>query len=144
MDAKLSFYDNTSWPFKKHTYWGDSFKTVLYLELALSRPSFDVFQQINEDQLQVQEITYQREIPTYSVPLLFINPLLDQMQRIGFHDTVELYFFDTGETFTLTNVAFEDEGDASDNLLPSRLTFQMTAVTDTNCADTEYSVIVCP
>ena len=144
MDAKLSFYDNTSWVFKKHTYWGDSFKTVLYLELALSRPTFDVFQEINEDQLQSQEIVYQREIPTYSVPLLFINPLLDQMQRIGFHDTVELFVYDTQETFTLSNVSYEDEGAPSDNLLPSRLLFQMQAVTDKNCADHEYSVIICP
>lgn len=143
-DAKIEIYDDPSFGFKKHTYWGGGFKTVLYLQLALSRPSFDVFQNINEDQLQNQEVVYQRSIPTYSVPLLYITPLLDQMQRIGFHDFVDLTFLDTAETFTLRNVNFEDEGDAADTLTPSRLTFQLVPVADTNCANTEYSVIVCP
>lgn len=144
MDAKLTFYDSNTWPFKKHTYWGGNWKTVLYLEVALSRPAFDVFQNINEDQLQNQEIVYQRAIPIYSVPLLYINPVLDVLQRVQFHDSVELTFLDTGETFALRNVAFEDEGDAADNLTPSRLTFQLVPVSDTNCADTEYQVVACP
>lgn len=142
MEAKLTVWNNGA--FKSYAYWddGDGYKTVLYLNVELARPTVENFSEENEDEAGGRTFLFKRQRIVYSFDVLYRNPLLDVLSTLGLHDNVELTFIETGETYSLTNVVFSDNGQRTDKLQSATLSFDLSPVS-TGCEQSEFAIISC-
>ena len=131
--------------FKNNVYWGGltPYRNINYFDIELCRSKADVFQQVDEDQLQNRTVIYQRVRVEEFFTLPLRSHLVDYFSRLGTNDTVEMTILQTNEKFTLTNLRFEDNGEIGDVVNSCLMTFDLEATTAGNCADTEYSVVPC-
>jgi hypothetical protein len=143
MDAKLTSYCNGV--FKNNTLWTAAaiYKNVFYLNVELARPRVDTFQNVNENALKNRIVTFQRQRIEMTFYTALRSCLVDFFSRIGMNDVVELFIYETAETFTLTNVRFADQGDEADLVSSVSLTFDAESITAQNCEQTNYTIAVC-
>lgn len=140
MDAKLRAYCSND--FQNSVYWGGAnpYQNYIYLNVELARPAADVFIDSTENQLKDRVILFQRQRLTQSFYLLVRKHLVDFFSRLGISDTIELTFLATGQTFTLKDLEFEDEGDAADVLAVGRFFFNVESATGRDCEETTYEI----
>lgn len=145
MDAKLISYSPFPVVFKNNVLWsGDvQYRNEIFLKIELTRPRVDTFQEVNENALKNRTVTYQRQRIEMSFYALVRNCLVDFYSRIGLNDIVQLYIYDTGETFTLTNVRFADTGEEGDAVNSVSFTFDAESVTAQNCEQSNYTIAPC-
>lgn len=147
MYARLISFCSPTSDFQNNVFWdtaGTQYKNVNYFDIRFARPRSDVFQEVNEDSLKRRTVIYQRQRMEIQFSQLIRKELVDYFSRLGLNDTVEIYFFETQETYTITNVRFEDAGEPDDILAVCTFTFDLVATTGTACADGTWTETVCP
>ena len=147
MDAKLIIGSSptTTGGFKNNVLWGNPkfFSVVLWLNVELTRPLIDTFQEVDENQLKDRIITYQRQRASVSFFFELRAALVDFFSKVGMKDSVVLQLLETGEIFTLSNVRFEDGGTLGEVVGVCSFTFDMNSVTASNCGDTTLVLTPC-
>jgi hypothetical protein len=144
MDTKFQTFCDID-GFKNNVYWGGvtPYKNTNWFDVELVRGKSDLFQDIDENQLQDRVITYQRVRMEQFFSLPLRSYLVDYFSRLGTNDTVEMTILETAQKFVLTNLRFEDNGDAADIVSSCKMTFDLTSVNARDCEQTDYEVAPC-
>lgn len=145
MDARLRCSSESPIVFKNNVLWTGavSYASIIHLNVELTRPRIDIFQEVDENQLKGRIVTYQRQRQEMSFYTFVRNCFVDFYSRIGLNDVVTLYLFDTGETFVLTNLRFSDTGTEGDKVNSVSFTFDAESVTAQNCEQSNYTIAPC-
>lgn len=146
MLTRLISYCSPTSGFQNNVLWdpvGNPYKNVNYLNLQLTRSRSDVFQELNENATKDRIVIFQRQRVEYDFYILARKQYLDYLSRIGLNDTVQLEFLETGETYTITNLRMADEGEPADVVGLVKFTFDLLAITSSNCDQNNYTLGSC-
>lgn len=138
MKAKIVAYNynkadsNGCSDFSMNIYWGSDYKNVFYVCGDLGRSTFsDIIETTvtpSGQTIRTQNTSIQRFI----IDTVAISPLMAFLKTIDKHDVKKLIFIDTGESFDITNIDIDDQGDT---LTPTQLvyiTFENEPITRNN------------
>lgn len=120
--------------FSMNVYWGSDYKNVLYIDGSLGRSRFEniietVVKKTGQTE-RVQNSTIERHVMTVFVS----SPLLGLYHSIDKCDIKQITFPDTGETFNITNIDLEDQGDEYSPVQLVFITFEDDPISKIQCS----------
>lgn len=145
MDAKIIAYNPNS-SVSNNVWWGVPlfpFKLVVYADIEFARGTTETFQEVNEDALKNRTIVYQRQRTENSFYLFVRGYLLDFFSSLCLCKTIQITFLETGETFDITNLRFEDEGEPDEIISTGKFIFDMNSIYASGCTQSEFIETSC-
>ncbi len=113
-------------------YWGANYQNVFYLEGDLGRPPFKDITETTTNATG-QEIRIQNtSIERYCLSVVVSSPLLAFLKTLDKHDVKQLVFTDNNETFAITNIDLDDDGDVLDPIQKVIIWFENEPITKIN------------
>lgn len=140
MNAKITAYnlDLASGgcdDFSLNIYWGKGYKNVFYLDGSQGRPTFENIIETKTDITGKTTRTQNTSIEKHIVSIVACSPLLQFLQTIDKCDVKEIEYLDGGETFTITNIDIDDQGDTLNPVQLVYITFEDNPISKVSSVD---------
>ena len=147
MEAKLKAYCSPD-KVQTNVFWGFSassqeFTIDLFFNIEFARSASDLYQEISEDSLKNRVVVYQRQRTENYFEIILRSYMIGVLASLVVCETVEIEFLPTGETFTMSNVRFEDTGEGGEIIGVGKCTFDIESVFGSGCEQTEFTQVAC-
>lgn len=120
--------------FSMNVYWGEDYKNVLYIDGSLGRSSYEEIIETTVNKQGKTNRVQNTSIEKHIMSVFVSSPLLNLYKSIDKCDVKELTFLDTGETFTISNIDIEDQGDTYTPLQLVFITFEDDPISKVQCS----------
>ena len=146
MYIKLESFCDSSVVAKHGIYWGSvasgvSFKYCMYLDGVLSRGEYKTTIEEEEDDLGGKTILHINTTPVYFVDILATPETLHQLHKLIQQDTVQITLGSSAlDTYVITNIEIEDEGEQRDGVHNVKVKFEGPALLKTLCTDSAITL----
>lgn len=97
--------------FSMNVYWGDNYRTVIYVDGSQGRSTFESSIESSIDSKGATIRTKNSTVEKPIITILAISPLLPLLHTIDKCDVKTIEFLDTNEIYDISNIDIEDQGD---------------------------------